>query len=167
MYDYWFWVTWPVSDCTVSYRPVLSSERAPYRKNNTAIATRERIKIQSGHGPQKGARYQDEMVDWPSAIYKLNSTHSHQLIALYCFVDWIKIFELSPRSGNVNFFSPSVFTNPPEHVDTCRVPRDSSKDRHRLSCFVQTSIEELSVCVCGRYFFGPSFLSCLDCDSTV
>jgi hypothetical protein len=30
MYGYWSSVAWPVSDCTVSYRPVLSSERAPY-----------------------------------------------------------------------------------------------------------------------------------------
>jgi hypothetical protein len=49
-----------VSDCTVSYRPVLSSERAPFRKNNKAIVTKERIRIKSGHGPQKGALYQDE-----------------------------------------------------------------------------------------------------------
>jgi hypothetical protein len=50
-------------DCTVSYRPVLSSERVPYRKKNKAIVTIERIKIKSGHGSQRGARYQDEMVD--------------------------------------------------------------------------------------------------------
>jgi hypothetical protein len=62
-----------LSDCTVSYRPVLSSERAPYRKNNKAIVTKERIRIKSGHGPQRGARYQDELVDWPSAVDKLNS----------------------------------------------------------------------------------------------
>jgi hypothetical protein len=24
--------------------------------------------MKSGHGPQKGARYQDELVDWPSAL---------------------------------------------------------------------------------------------------
>jgi hypothetical protein len=37
MYGYWSSVTWPVSDCTVSYRLVLSSERELYRKNNKAI----------------------------------------------------------------------------------------------------------------------------------
>jgi hypothetical protein len=42
MYSYWTSVTWPVS-----YRPVLSSERAPYRKNNKAIVTKERIRIKS------------------------------------------------------------------------------------------------------------------------
>jgi hypothetical protein len=52
----------------VSYRPVLSSERALYRKNNKAIITKERIRIKSGHGPQRRARYQDELVDWPSAV---------------------------------------------------------------------------------------------------
>jgi hypothetical protein len=40
MYGYWSLVAWPVSDCTVSYRPVLSSERAPYRKNTKAIVTK-------------------------------------------------------------------------------------------------------------------------------
>jgi hypothetical protein len=68
MYSYWSSVTWPVNDYTVSYRSVPSSERAPYRKNNKPIVTRERIRIASGHGPQRGARYQDEMVDWPSAV---------------------------------------------------------------------------------------------------
>jgi hypothetical protein len=52
-----------VRDYTVSYRPVLSSERAPYRKKNKAIVTKEGIRIKSGHGPQTGARYQDELVD--------------------------------------------------------------------------------------------------------
>jgi hypothetical protein len=50
--------------CTVCYiSAVLSSERAPYRKNNKAIVTRERIRIKSGHGLQRGARYQGELVD--------------------------------------------------------------------------------------------------------
>jgi hypothetical protein len=47
---------------TVSYRPVLLSERAPYRKNNKAIVTKEMIRIKSGHWPQRGARYQEELV---------------------------------------------------------------------------------------------------------
>jgi hypothetical protein len=48
----------PVSDCTVKLRthPLV-------RKNNKAIVTKERIRIKSGHRPQKGARYQDELVD--------------------------------------------------------------------------------------------------------
>jgi hypothetical protein len=64
MYGYWSSVTWPVSDCTVGHRPVLSSERAPYRKNNKATVTKKKIRIKSVHGPQRGARYQDELVDW-------------------------------------------------------------------------------------------------------
>jgi hypothetical protein len=48
---------------TGSYRPVLSSEREPYKKNSKAVVTKERIRIKSGHGPQRGARYQDELVD--------------------------------------------------------------------------------------------------------
>jgi hypothetical protein len=50
-------------DCTVSYRPVLSSERTPYRNNNKAIVTKERIRIKSGYWPQRGTQYQDELVD--------------------------------------------------------------------------------------------------------
>jgi hypothetical protein len=41
-----------LSDCIVSYRPVLSSERAPYRKNNKAIVTKERIRIKLVMGPK-------------------------------------------------------------------------------------------------------------------
>jgi hypothetical protein len=55
MYGYWSSVAWPVCDCTVSYRPVLSSKRAPYRKKNKAIVTIERIRIKSGHGLEKGS----------------------------------------------------------------------------------------------------------------
>jgi hypothetical protein len=54
-------MTWPVSDC--SYRPVLSSERAPYKNINIAIVTRGTIRIKPDHGPKRGARYQDEPVD--------------------------------------------------------------------------------------------------------
>jgi hypothetical protein len=68
MYGYWSSETWPVSDCTVSYRPIFSSERAPNGKNNKAIVTKERIRIKSGHVPQRGSRYQDELVDWSSAV---------------------------------------------------------------------------------------------------
>jgi hypothetical protein len=63
MYGYWSSVTGAVIDYTVSYRPVLSSERASYRKNNKAIDTKERVRIKSGHGPQRAARYQEELVD--------------------------------------------------------------------------------------------------------
>jgi hypothetical protein len=55
MYDYWSSVTWPVSDCSVSYRPVLSSERASCRKNNKAIVTIGRIKIKIWSRAPKGS----------------------------------------------------------------------------------------------------------------
>jgi hypothetical protein len=47
----------------VARKLTLSSERAPYTKNNRAIVTKERIKIKAGHGPKRGARYQHELVD--------------------------------------------------------------------------------------------------------
>jgi hypothetical protein len=31
-YGYWALITWPVSDCTVNYRPVFSSEKAPSKE---------------------------------------------------------------------------------------------------------------------------------------
>jgi hypothetical protein len=55
------------AQCT-SYRPVLSSERTPYKKNNKAFVTKERIRIKSGHRSQRESRYQDELVDWPTAV---------------------------------------------------------------------------------------------------
>jgi hypothetical protein len=63
MYEYGPQWPYKVTDCTESYRPVLSSERALYGKNNKVIVTKERAKIRSGHGPQRGAQYQDELVD--------------------------------------------------------------------------------------------------------
>jgi hypothetical protein len=59
-------VTWPDTYCTASYSPVLPSERAPYRKNNKIIVKRKE-KIKSDHGPQRGARCQDELIEWLSA----------------------------------------------------------------------------------------------------
>jgi hypothetical protein len=37
-YGYWVLMTWLVSDCTVNYRPVFSSDRAPWKKNNVIIS---------------------------------------------------------------------------------------------------------------------------------
>jgi hypothetical protein len=54
---------WRGAAATLNYRAILTSERAPYRKKNKAIVTKEMIRIKSGHGPQRGARYQDELVD--------------------------------------------------------------------------------------------------------
>jgi hypothetical protein len=62
MYGYWSSVTWPDTNCTASYRHVLSSGRAHYKKNNKVIVKR-RENIKSGHGPQRVPRYQD---DWPT-----------------------------------------------------------------------------------------------------
>jgi hypothetical protein len=61
-----------VSDETVmcGYWPSVSlvrSLRAHYTKWKQAIVTNERTRIKSGHGPQRGAQYQDELVDWLSA----------------------------------------------------------------------------------------------------
>jgi hypothetical protein len=36
---------------------------APYKKNNKETVTKERTKIKFGPEPQKGDRYQDELVD--------------------------------------------------------------------------------------------------------
>jgi hypothetical protein len=55
MYGYWSSVTSPVSDCAVSYRPVLSSEKVPYRKNNKASVTTERIGIKIWSWAPKGS----------------------------------------------------------------------------------------------------------------
>jgi hypothetical protein len=60
-----------VSSCTANYRPVLSSEKAPYTKR----AKTKKIK-KSGHIPQKGARHRDELGYWPSVA---NSTSNYTL----------------------------------------------------------------------------------------
>jgi hypothetical protein len=50
-------------DCTANYRPVLSSERAPYMKKKEIVTQRT---VKSGHLLQSGAQHQDEPADWPS-----------------------------------------------------------------------------------------------------
>jgi hypothetical protein len=52
-----------VSVGTLNYRPVLSSERAPNRKNIKTIVTKERKGLNLVMGPPRGARYQYELVD--------------------------------------------------------------------------------------------------------
>jgi hypothetical protein len=52
-----------VSDYTVNYRPVLSSEDCLRKKNNVIVKRKKRRKMKSGEGPQREARYQDELVD--------------------------------------------------------------------------------------------------------
>jgi hypothetical protein len=76
MYGYWSSVIRPVSDCTVSYRPVLSSERATYRKNNKVIVTKEKIRIKSGHGPQKGSPI-PRRIGRLAVGRKINSNQTH------------------------------------------------------------------------------------------
>jgi hypothetical protein len=55
--------------CTENYRPVLSSERAPYMKKKESNCHSKKCKICSL--APKWARHQDELVDWPSQ-YNLN-----------------------------------------------------------------------------------------------
>jgi hypothetical protein len=73
MYGYWSSVTWPVSDCTLSYRPVLSSERVPYRNKNKGIVAKEGIKIKSGHWSPKGSPIPGR-TRWLTVGRKINST---------------------------------------------------------------------------------------------
>jgi hypothetical protein len=48
--------------CSVNYRPVLSSERAPYMKNSKKVIVTQR-NVTSGHPLQKG---HDAKTNWPT-----------------------------------------------------------------------------------------------------
>jgi hypothetical protein len=52
--------------CTANYRPVLSSEKAPYMKNKESNCHWNKYNIWSL--ALKGARHQDELSDWPSVV---------------------------------------------------------------------------------------------------
>jgi hypothetical protein len=52
--------------CTANYRPVLSSERAPYMRNKESNSHSNKCNIWSL--APKGARHQHELADWPSVI---------------------------------------------------------------------------------------------------
>jgi hypothetical protein len=60
----WAIMTWLVSDYTVNYRPVFSSERAPWKQNNVIVKWKKTKKIKSGQGFQMDP---DLLVDWLSA----------------------------------------------------------------------------------------------------
>jgi hypothetical protein len=66
-YSYWALMTWLVSDYSVKYRPVFSSERTHWKQNNVIVKRKKKSKIKSGHGSQREARYPDLLVDWLSA----------------------------------------------------------------------------------------------------
>jgi hypothetical protein len=68
--------------CTANYRPVLSSERAPYMKITG-------INCHSGKCniwllAQKEARHQDELADWPSAVMWLRLKLKWTLVFYSC-----------------------------------------------------------------------------------
>jgi hypothetical protein len=56
-----------VSVGAVNYRPVFSSERRPEEKEYSNFQTEKEDKDKSGNGPQREARYKDELVDCLSA----------------------------------------------------------------------------------------------------
>jgi hypothetical protein len=55
-----------LSHCTENYRPVLSSERAPYTKNKENNCHSNKCNIWSP--APKGTRHQDELADWQSFV---------------------------------------------------------------------------------------------------
>jgi hypothetical protein len=75
-------------------KSVLSSERAPYRENKVIVKRKEKSK--SGYGPQRGARYQDEPVDWPSAARRINQP-TNQPTELFIIVFFLVQEELEAR----------------------------------------------------------------------
>jgi hypothetical protein len=68
MYGYWSSVIWPVSGCTVKLQTRPLFRESALQEEKQSNCHYERIRIKSGHGPHRGARYQDELVDWPSAV---------------------------------------------------------------------------------------------------
>jgi hypothetical protein len=59
--------------CIANYRPVLSSERAPYMKNKESNRHSKKCNIRSP--TPKEARHQDELVDWLSVVMWLRLRH--------------------------------------------------------------------------------------------
>jgi hypothetical protein len=55
-----------LSHCIANYRPVLSSERAPYMKNKESNCHSNKCNVWSP--APKGAGNQDELTDWPSVV---------------------------------------------------------------------------------------------------
>jgi hypothetical protein len=65
--------------CAANYRPVLSSESAPYMKNKESNCHSNKCNILSL--VPKGARHQDELADWPSVVMWLR-------LQTKCYIHW-------------------------------------------------------------------------------
>jgi hypothetical protein len=67
--------------CTANYRPILSSEWAPYMKNKESNCQLNKCNIWSP--APRGARHQDELAEWPSVVMWLwlwlRHTYTHTL----------------------------------------------------------------------------------------
>jgi hypothetical protein len=55
---------WPLTDCTTNCRPVISSERAHQDEEQGNFPAKQKEKVKSGRGPQRGAWHQDILTDW-------------------------------------------------------------------------------------------------------
>jgi hypothetical protein len=60
----------PVSVCNENYRPVLSSEKAHYMRKYVTVRKNKILNLVMG--PERGARHQDELADWPSIAKSIN-----------------------------------------------------------------------------------------------
>jgi hypothetical protein len=58
----------PRSNCTVNYRPVLSSERALQNNKPATVGRKFQGERKIGRGSQKGAWHQDRLADWLSVV---------------------------------------------------------------------------------------------------
>jgi hypothetical protein len=58
----------PKSNCTVNYRPVLSSERALQNNKAATVWRKFQGERKIGHGSQMGAWHQDRLADWLSVV---------------------------------------------------------------------------------------------------
>jgi hypothetical protein len=63
--------------CTANYRPILSSERAPYMRNKESNCHSNKCNIWSL--VPKGARHQDELADWPSVVMWLRLRNIYKI----------------------------------------------------------------------------------------
>jgi hypothetical protein len=157
MCGYWSSVTWPVSGCTVSYRPVLSSERPPYKKNNKEIVTKEGIRIKSGHWPEGEPKTK---TIWSTDLQPINSTEQRMFArdkfvlrgaaansVVGCMNEWLR---LEPSHTHTQIVSWAVWMNgcgwslappPPPHTHTliffCSFT-DPSRAQHHLKLFAST-----------------------------
>jgi hypothetical protein len=158
---------WPVRDvhCKIQTRPLVRV--GALHDEGSTCQTKEHVK--SGHGPQRVARHQDVLDDWPSVA---NSTPLHS-VTVSCAqpTDW-PIPGLKTLFQQETHYSAEKWRN---MIDEARIWKEGSNAIFRYTvksvsknCLTETAkcwaVIKITCAVCNKWqYYGTLPLACLSC----